>query len=227
MDDGGRMLLARWVSPDGARWTLPGGGLNFGEDPRTGALRELYEETGYLGRLDALLGVDAEHLPGLRGDDFHSVRVLYRAEVVGGTLTHEVDGSTDRAEWVPVDAFATLDAVELVDIGRRLAGSPGVLLDPPFILELPPLATAGEEGTGARLEVRAILRSSEPPEEQVFGGKVDHGETFELAVHRAVRDAGGPAIEVGRLVGVDSALANAGAEWTLTMTFEVRPRTAW
>ncbi|WP_229858718.1 NUDIX hydrolase, partial [Streptomyces anandii] len=29
----GRMLLARWVARDGARrWTLPGGGMEHGED---------------------------------------------------------------------------------------------------------------------------------------------------------------------------------------------------
>ena len=42
------------VADDG-RWTLPGGGLDFGEDPRDGALRELAEETGYIGELDELL----------------------------------------------------------------------------------------------------------------------------------------------------------------------------
>jgi ADP-ribose pyrophosphatase YjhB (NUDIX family)/GNAT superfamily N-acetyltransferase len=31
---------------DNGRWTLPGGHLNEGEDPRAGARRELYEETG-------------------------------------------------------------------------------------------------------------------------------------------------------------------------------------
>ena len=44
-----RILLVR-VAPgymrDVGQWTLPGGGLNFGEDPADGALRELTEETG-------------------------------------------------------------------------------------------------------------------------------------------------------------------------------------
>ena len=38
-------------------WTLPGGGLDFGEDPEAGALRELGEETGLEGEVRGLLGV--------------------------------------------------------------------------------------------------------------------------------------------------------------------------
>jgi ADP-ribose pyrophosphatase YjhB (NUDIX family) len=218
------MLIARWVGPDGARWTLPGGGLDFGEDPRAGTLRELYEETGYRGRLDALLGVDAQHLRGLRGDDFHSVRILYRATIVGGTLTHEVNGSTDRAEWVPIDLVHTLDAVALVEVGRRLATEPGVLLDPPFALpSVPPPPPPGDDGTTARLAVRVIVCDDASLLQQPIVGDVDHGEPFESAVRRAVRDSGLPAVEIVRLADVHSAVVNTGdePEWTITMTYEV------
>lgn len=42
-EDGDRVLLCR-IAPgeaDSGRWTLPGGGLEFGEDPADGVLREL------------------------------------------------------------------------------------------------------------------------------------------------------------------------------------------
>jgi 8-oxo-dGTP pyrophosphatase MutT (NUDIX family) len=43
-DDRERFLLTRLVTADGApRWTLPGGGLDPGEHPEDGALRELTE----------------------------------------------------------------------------------------------------------------------------------------------------------------------------------------
>ena len=38
------------------RWTTPGGRLEEGEDPRVGVLRELHEETGYHGEVEAFLG---------------------------------------------------------------------------------------------------------------------------------------------------------------------------
>ncbi|TQS44311.1 NUDIX hydrolase [Cryptosporangium phraense] len=50
--DGSRVLLFRCISAhrpeDGPWWITPGGGLEADEDVRTGAVRELQEETGLL-----------------------------------------------------------------------------------------------------------------------------------------------------------------------------------
>ncbi|HEV2126341.1 MAG TPA: NUDIX domain-containing protein [Chloroflexota bacterium] len=54
-----RILLARLVAGvmDAGMWTLPGGGLNWGEDPAVGVLRELEEETGLTGTITGILGI--------------------------------------------------------------------------------------------------------------------------------------------------------------------------
>jgi 8-oxo-dGTP diphosphatase len=44
-----------------------------------------------------------------------SVRVVYGARVVGGELTHEVDGTTDEARWIPLADVPSLARVPLVD----------------------------------------------------------------------------------------------------------------
>jgi len=51
LDPVDRVLLFRYDDPPptGVHWTTPGGGLNRGETFRTGALRELAEETGWTG----------------------------------------------------------------------------------------------------------------------------------------------------------------------------------
>ena len=121
----GRLLLVRLAEgPADRPWTLPGGGLDHGEDPADGALRELVEETGFRGRIVRLLGIHSWRGPWRPEPeieiDFHVVRIVYQVEVVGGTLRHEVDGSTDRAEWIALDRIADLDRVDLVDIGLRL-----------------------------------------------------------------------------------------------------------
>jgi 8-oxo-dGTP diphosphatase len=101
-DDAGRVLLCH-IAPSvgvGDVWTLPGGGLDFGEPPEVAVLRELTEETGYVGDLDALVGVsDRVFRDGDDGDRLHAIRILYRVRIVGGELRDEPEGSTDTCRW--------------------------------------------------------------------------------------------------------------------------------
>lgn len=101
-DDDGRVLLCH-IAPSvgvGDVWTLPGGGLDFGEAPEVAVLRELTEETGYLGELEGLIGVSDRVFRDVDGADrLHAIRILYRVRVVGGELRDEADGSTDTCRW--------------------------------------------------------------------------------------------------------------------------------
>jgi ADP-ribose pyrophosphatase YjhB (NUDIX family) len=107
-------------------WTLPGGGIEFGEHPRDGALRELEEETGLVGEIidladvDSWAGVFTDPRDGIL-TDWHGIRILYRVRIVAGTLRNEVDGSTDLCRWVPRDELATLPLVDLAETGIGLA----------------------------------------------------------------------------------------------------------
>ena len=118
-DEAGRVLLCR-LSPselDVGKWTLPGGGLEFGEDPAVAAVRELEEETGLVGRVTELLGVDGHLYPPRPGRDLplHAVRVVYRAEPIIAELRHELSGSTDRAEWFTRAQLPSIPTVDLVE----------------------------------------------------------------------------------------------------------------
>src|SRR5919201_3305274 len=59
-DDAGRILLTRFMHaghPDSGKWTMPGGAMEWGEDPVETAVRELEEETGLHAEIGHVVGV--------------------------------------------------------------------------------------------------------------------------------------------------------------------------
>jgi len=127
IDDESRLLMCRLsdITERPGYWTLPGGGIDFGEHPEAGAIRELEEETGLTGRIIELLTVDSLRRPAIDEQgvaiDYHGVRIVYRTEIVGGALRHETDESTDRAEWHTREDLSALPLVELGRLGVSLA----------------------------------------------------------------------------------------------------------
>ena len=66
----GKLLMTRWVPEDRAQsplWSLPGGGMEPGEQADETALRETLEETGYNVAIEDILGVHAGHFPARNG----------------------------------------------------------------------------------------------------------------------------------------------------------------
>ena len=108
------ILLAR-IAPsisEEEQWTLPGGGIDFGEHPDDAVVREVHEETGLDCRLGPPIWIGSAHRifdKGSRGEtevsEWHSVRIVYDAWVAADApepRVVEVDGSTVDARWHPV-----------------------------------------------------------------------------------------------------------------------------
>ena len=123
----GKILLTHWRRGDLHGWTLPGGGLEAGEDPRDAVVREVMEETGLEARVGKLIGVDSrvmirEEVPEGTPPELHTIRIVYRATVKDGPLVNEVDGSSDEARWVGLKELRSLRTLSLVQTGLRMAG---------------------------------------------------------------------------------------------------------
>ena len=124
------VLLSR-LAPRVSRaelWTLPGGGLDHGEDPRAALIREVHEETG----LDATVGETAHvysaHLPRSSRDgqlvDAHAIRIVYDGWVAPDApapQVMEIDGSTVEAAWKPLSAVLAGYVPVAALVGEALA----------------------------------------------------------------------------------------------------------
>jgi 8-oxo-dGTP diphosphatase len=121
-DIDGRILLTRFVSdghPDSGRWTMPGGGMEWGEHPAETAARELEEETGLRADVGAVLGVFSlwlEAHEAVRGESGHVLGLVYEATEVDGVLRTTFDeGTTDAAAWFSLEEARAIPHVSLVD----------------------------------------------------------------------------------------------------------------
>lgn len=116
------VLLTTFSNVEREVWGLPGGGLDPGEDPLDGAVREVWEETGQqivdLEPVELVSRHWTGRAPSGRLEDYHAVSMLYRAQCPTPTqpMVHDVGGSTEKAAWIPL---SELPALPVLDWQRR------------------------------------------------------------------------------------------------------------
>ena len=114
LENKGDIALVRSSNPahQPPLWWLPGGGIDFGETPQETLIREFKEETGLIVTNPQLLEVVADLRKRDNGDRIHTVRIIYRVELLDGELTSEVHGTTDHAAWFSLDEALALNLAD-------------------------------------------------------------------------------------------------------------------
>ncbi|MDQ6935648.1 MAG: NUDIX domain-containing protein [Actinomycetota bacterium] len=185
------------------RWSLPGGGIDFGEHPRDAVVREVYEETGLevsVGErawVDSFVLRDAAH-----GETRHSVRMVYDGWVALDSPDPHVveeDGSTVDAAWHRI-ADVESGRVPTVRLVREALDhlQPFRRQRPAAYALLRRHRAAGDEVLLTRISSRGFSSGSW----SLPGGGIDHGESPESALVREVHEETGLDVEVGALLGV-------------------------
>ena len=95
------------------KWTLPGGGLNFGESLEQALEREVFEETGLTVTANKLLTHNS-HVWEFPDKSLHGFQFLFSVTNIQGNLRHETKGSTDLVAWVDIEGLTEDNSVDIV-----------------------------------------------------------------------------------------------------------------
>jgi 8-oxo-dGTP diphosphatase len=198
------VLLSR-LAPKVSRtelWTLPGGGVDHGEDPRLAVVREIHEETGLDATVSETAHVYSSHLPRASRDgqlvNAHAIRIVFAGWVAPDAPEPRVvvvDGATVDAAWKPFDDVLSGAVPTAGLVGEALADHL------PFRLQRVAAYAVVLRGTDILL-TRLSARAAHPGRWTLPGGGIDHGEHPSVALAREVEEECGLACEVGALVGV-------------------------
>lgn len=116
IQDGKLLLVQRIMKPEIGKWSIPAGYLDYGEDPKETAVREVLEETNLAVEITGLVDVYFNRDGAAQGGA--SIFILYSANLLGGTLKAGDDAKAAQffgPDELPELAFtSTLDVVQSI-----------------------------------------------------------------------------------------------------------------
>lgn len=106
----GKILLVR-ETMDGGRWTVPGGWIDPGDAPAEAAERELFEETGYTGRVLKLAAVYDRDRHGHPPHLYAIYKLFFVCEITGGHAVESIE--TGESAFFSPDALPELSLARI------------------------------------------------------------------------------------------------------------------
>jgi 8-oxo-dGTP diphosphatase len=118
------LLVKRKFDPDAGYWAIPGGHLDLGERVEDAAVREAYEETGFIVKVTKLAGIINKIMYDDDGKvEYHYVLINYFVEQVEGAKNQEPVPDSDAldAKFVPFDELKEYTLTEsLIELLKQL-----------------------------------------------------------------------------------------------------------
>jgi ADP-ribose pyrophosphatase YjhB (NUDIX family) len=202
-------------------WSLPGGAVDHGENPRDTVVRETAAETGLSVAAGRLVDVHADmrSLPH-RGVTIHTDRLIYEVTLRGGALISRIGQPTDLARWVAPDEAAELPLRPFTAVALGLPPAP-VDLRPDEPPDFPSFhAVPGPDGLPRAQRFAAYAVATDPAGRILLtriadgypgagqwhlpGGGTDYGEQPGVALIRELLEETGQHGRLVELLGVAS-----------------------
>jgi len=114
--DGSLLFVKRALHlSEPGKWTLPSGFLDRNETTTEGVLRELYEETGWEGKVLSLFRINSN--PNRPKEDRQNVSFEFIVEPL--RETGKPDNESSEVAWFPIDQLPDLDEIAF-DLGETV-----------------------------------------------------------------------------------------------------------
>jgi len=121
VDQGKILLVKRKMNPEQGKWSLPAGFLDYGENPKETAEREVFEETNLRVQIQSLLEI--YHNPEAVENGGASIFILYTARLEGGEIEAGDDASQaaffDPGELPEIAFASTRDVINRWKLSMR------------------------------------------------------------------------------------------------------------